>query len=201
MTLKERVQWAEDHGFSQADMARACGITSGAVSQWKSTGKTIRGDSALALAKLTGWPAEWWLTGKGPPPGKGLGKFTLGKFTPLDVQPVTLLPSVTWGDVVAGLDLPEVFTLNAPDDAMAPTIRQGRGVIWSTKKAPTVGAGILVRDKTGQVHMRRMHQGTSEHHFIAVPINPAFRTLDSSEDDLTVLAVLDGIRGGLDTIA
>lgn len=102
---------------------------------------------------------------------------------------------------MARVTLPEVFTLEAQDDAMAPTIRTGRGVIWSTTKPAKIGAGILVRDGAGNVHMRRMHEGSEPGHYLAVPMNTAYRTLDSRKDGLTLIAVLDGLRIGLDELA
>lgn len=65
--LRDRVRQAEEAGFTQAAMARACKISSSAVAQWKSGDSyALRAPNAVALAKLTGWSASWWATGTGP---------------------------------------------------------------------------------------------------------------------------------------
>jgi phage repressor protein C with HTH and peptisase S24 domain len=69
MSLQERVQhvMASD-GLTVADIARAAGKSSSAVSQWLSGGvKSIMGSTAAALAQSTGYPASWWATGVGAP--------------------------------------------------------------------------------------------------------------------------------------
>lgn len=73
--LKQRVQLAIDAGHKVGALAAAAGKKSQAVSQWRSgETKSIMADSAIGLARLTGWSAEWWATGKGareavtPPP-------------------------------------------------------------------------------------------------------------------------------------
>lgn len=67
-TLQERVQHVMDaDGFTVGDLARASGKTSSSVSQWLSgLTKTIKSETAIALAKETGYTAEWWATGMGP---------------------------------------------------------------------------------------------------------------------------------------
>lgn len=95
---------------------------------------------------------------------------------------------------------PEEFTLAAADDAMAPVARSGRSIVWTTLRAPTPGAGILVRDGKGRYHMRRMHQGREPGHFRAVPLNSAYAELDSKADELVIVAVWDGLRGGLEDL-
>lgn len=65
--LRERVKQAIEAGHSQADLCRATGLTSGAVSQWASGAvKAIKSNTAAKLAKLTGWSMDWWATGTGP---------------------------------------------------------------------------------------------------------------------------------------
>lgn len=65
--LRDRVRQAEEAGFTQAAMARACKISSSAVAQWKSGDSyALKAANATALAKLTGWSVLWWATGTGP---------------------------------------------------------------------------------------------------------------------------------------
>lgn len=71
-TLQQRVAEALKAGHKKAHLARAAGVSSASVSHWVQ-GRThqVSGESAVGLAKLTGWCAEWWLgktTVKVPPP-------------------------------------------------------------------------------------------------------------------------------------
>lgn len=113
------------------------------------------------------------------------------------LSPITL-PSLTWEGLMIGSRLPEVFILAAPDDALAPRIRAGDAVIWSTSKPAKLGSPILVRDAAGQVYVRRMYEGQAPGHFIARVKSDAFRALDSVADQLTILAVYAGRLGDFD---
>lgn len=66
LTLKQRAQQALDAGFTNSQLAAAAGVTSGAVSQWLTTTQKLKAESAIGLAKLTGWRVEWWAEGRGP---------------------------------------------------------------------------------------------------------------------------------------
>lgn len=112
----------------------------------------------------------------------------------------TLLPQLSWEQVVGGTDLPEVFMTEAPDDAMAPIARRGRVIVWSTKRSISPGCGVLVKDRDGRYFVRQLHQGRDPSHFRAVPSNPAYATLDSIDDALVVVAVWHGLLGGLEEL-
>lgn len=67
-TLGKRLAYAiKASGVSQADLARAAGVTRSAVSQWVS-GETISAgaEAIFALADATGFEPRWLATGKGP---------------------------------------------------------------------------------------------------------------------------------------
>lgn len=66
MTLAERVLEAIGNR-KPADVARAVGMSGGAVSQWRNGGiKSLKAETAAKLEKLTGYNATWLATGKGP---------------------------------------------------------------------------------------------------------------------------------------
>jgi hypothetical protein len=66
-TLRDRMAIAIAAGHTPTAMARAADVESAAVSHWiAGRTKTLKAKSALGLAKLTGWNAEWWFSGKGP---------------------------------------------------------------------------------------------------------------------------------------
>lgn len=67
LTLKARTQMAIDAGHSVGALATAAGVSSASASHWLAgRTKKIKGETAVALERLTGWNAHWWITGKGP---------------------------------------------------------------------------------------------------------------------------------------
>jgi SOS-response transcriptional repressor LexA len=66
-TLSERLQWAIDHaGIKKIDLARECGISRGAVTQWfNGSTKSLEGANLTNAAKATGVSAHWLATGSG----------------------------------------------------------------------------------------------------------------------------------------
>lgn len=67
-TLTERLRIAfADSGKNQADLARAVGVTEGAVTQWLGGGiKTLRAGNALKLSRALNVSPEWLTEGRGP---------------------------------------------------------------------------------------------------------------------------------------
>lgn len=66
-TLQERITEMVDAGFPVGRLAKAAGVTSSAVSQWKSgQTKTMQAESALGLEDSTGYRAEWIVLGRLP---------------------------------------------------------------------------------------------------------------------------------------
>ena len=67
MLFKDRVAEAiEQSGKTRADIARACKVTSAAVTFWLNGDTTnLKADTALALEEATGYRAQWILSGSG----------------------------------------------------------------------------------------------------------------------------------------
>ncbi len=67
-TLAERIQLIIDSGRTQVELAQAAGITKGTVNQWVDGKiKSIKLEYAKGIEDLTGFDAEWLVTGKGSP--------------------------------------------------------------------------------------------------------------------------------------
>ncbi|WP_233575581.1 S24 family peptidase [Noviherbaspirillum saxi] len=65
-TLAQRIQELIDAGHTQIELARAAGVTKGATNQWLNGGiKSIKLEYAQGLEALTGFSAEWLVTGRG----------------------------------------------------------------------------------------------------------------------------------------
>jgi phage repressor protein C with HTH and peptisase S24 domain len=75
-TLADRIKEAmEGASLRPADLARATKKTSGAVAMWLGGGiKSLKAESAAAIEAVTGYSAEWIVTGKLPKrrPGPGI---------------------------------------------------------------------------------------------------------------------------------
>lgn len=87
-------------------------------------------------------------------------------------------------------ELPAVFEIAMPDDAMAPEIPAGRQLIFErTSTMPRPGTRILIADGSGRRHVRRFAEGR-DGAWRALPDNRAHMDLDSHQDRLELLAVL-----------
>ena len=102
-------------------------------------------------------------------------------------------PLLTREQMMTMGELPARFTFVLDDDAMGEHGRAGTEVLFLATGAAKVGAGVLVRDKDGGLHVRRKAQGRSDAHWLAVAPNRMFRDLDSQADGLQILAVWRGV--------
>ena len=60
-------------GLKKGEIANACGVANSAVTQWiNGDSKSIRPENLYALAKATGYNAEWLAIGEGPETAEGL---------------------------------------------------------------------------------------------------------------------------------
>lgn len=182
---------ARDAGFSNAQLAKAAGVSPGAVSHWFS-GNTqeLKAASAIGLAQITGWNVKWWAEGIGPRDLRSAVAHSLSQPQP-DNESTDDPQRVAWGAMNAA-DLPEVFRVEVPDDAMADRVMRGHLVEFSTKETPRAGDLVLIEDATGTWYFRQYSPG-AQGRFAAVARNSAYQTLDSERDGLKVLAVLVGV--------
>lgn len=92
-TLKERTEIAIAAGYSVGQLADAAGLTSSAVSQWRSGSvKSLKAKSVAGLSKLTGWSAGWWANGEGPQ----IPDVTSSTVHPYSVKNHNLAPVFAW---------------------------------------------------------------------------------------------------------
>ena len=89
--------------------------------------------------------------------------------------------------------VPARFVFVLEDDAMAPHGRAGTEVLFASGSPAKIGAGVLVKDKQGEFHVRRKAQGTSAEHWLAVAPNGVYRSLDSLADGLELVGVWRGV--------
>lgn len=85
----------------------------------------------------------------------------------------------------------EEFTTVVPDDALAPRTPRGTRLIFRRGGVPQPGYGVFVQDSVGRRYIRRYAEG-HDGAWIAEANNPAYASLDSVRDGLTLLAVVTG---------
>jgi transcriptional regulator with XRE-family HTH domain len=187
--LKKRAQAAVDAGFLKSQLAKAAGVSPSAVSQWLS-GETVdlKAKSAAGLAALTGWSANWWANGIGPRDAATPVAQTLSHHE-LKVELPVEKPVVQWGAMTKD-DLPDVFLVEVPDNAMADRVPKGFLVEFDKRITPRDGDGILVADSAGAWFFR-VYRPSAGGDFAAIALNAAggYLPMSKSRHGLEVLAV------------
>lgn len=106
----------------------------------------------------------------------------------------TVIPTIKWEDLMEQRErLPEKFESTAPDDSMAPRVREGQMVTFQRGLEPRAGDGVLVADRDGHFYLR-VYRMRKPGHWTAQPLNDAYEELDSAADGLEVVAVVVGVQ-------
>ena len=173
----------QHRGMTQGELAKAAKISPGSVSNYIS-GLRDQPRSLVAIASaLRCDPA----------------RLQDGEYFPVENQVLSLSdatmapPEVKWEVVkLDSAGLPASFMLTMRDDSMAPDAKRGARAMF-TKGAPFLpGDGILVLDSAGEAHLR-VYERKAAGEWWAVPLNKNYPTLKSTEEPLTVVAVLEGV--------
>ncbi|GAB3763611.1 hypothetical protein GCM10028796_17420 [Ramlibacter monticola] len=176
MSLKDRIREAMGER-SSAELAKAVGVTSSAVSLWL-TGqtKTLKGDTAILLERVTGYRANWLISGRGPKrvesaqatdlpplyagrrsgvrsvPVVGMAKMGERGF----YEEISSIPGAGDGHInIATNDL-NAYALKVRGNSMAPAIRDGWFVLVEPNAAPAVGEYVLVKMLDGQKMVKEL---------------------------------------------
>jgi transcriptional regulator with XRE-family HTH domain len=209
-TLKERTDFAVASGFTVGKLAKAAGKSSSAVSQWRS-GETreLKGESAIGLAKLTGWTAEWWISGKEP----RIANTTDSTVHAYSDTTLAGAPAVEWArlgeDVLkdpselGGAEVLGYTQIGAPgrraklvpvvDDSLAPRLIVGDMVaIDPDNKSPKRGQVTLFRSTVDGEFFLRRFQPLAHPDFEAVDAKGV--AMDSKRHGLEIVGVNCGMR-------
>jgi SOS-response transcriptional repressor LexA len=185
MDYSDRLQLAlSAANMSRKQLKEAVGVSVQAIGQVinrQSNGFAAANNSRVA--KALGVSPDWLATGEGPMNPTASDVAHAMSYTAFEDAPVTREQLMTPETIPARF----VFVLE--DDAMGKHGRAGDQVVFDKDKPWRVGSGVLVRTGSGEVHVRRVAQGKAANHWLAVPVNPLYRTLDSEADQLQVLAV------------
>lgn len=161
--------------------AQRLGISQGTLSQAERTG-----DGSALVAKyaaLYGVNPLWLTDGSGEMQQEVAPIAHALSYLPFDD------PVLTREDLMTESERPARFIYALEDDAMGKHGKAGDQVLFDRDRVPRIGSGVLVMTDSGEVHVRRVAQGRREGHWLAVPVNPLYRAMDSEADELRVLGV------------
>lgn len=170
-----------------AKVAIALGEAQQTLKHWEKRGVSQRGQ--LHACDLWGLSVQWMREGTGPMKAGAVVTPVANPviYTLFDDQLLT-------GEQIMGMgELPARFVFALEDDAMGDFGRAGTQVVFESASEARPGAGVLVRDRDGQLSVRRKAQGRSQAHWLAVAPNGVYRSLDSEADGLEMLAVWRGV--------
>ena len=173
-----------------ASLAKSMNISAQRLGAWKNH-RGVSKQGAIEAERLYGCSVSWIMEGIENPPqtGKSISSGSLLNGSTVGPQ------LITWERIMGG-DLPEVFRVAMPDDAMAPDAEMGWEVEFvraSQGNNGKPGQGVLVRDPQGNVYFRRYTEGAGSD-WLAVPNKKGYRTLDSVTHEISVIAVMTYVR-------
>lgn len=200
--------------LTQMDVKDALGISQGTLSELERTAASS--GKVVEFAKLYGVDAVWLSTGDGiAPPGLFLvpGNHDVIDVTAREVpnperyvshgmsHPEATFPierarqHVEWG-ALGMVELEETFSVNAPDDSMAPVIKRGARLDFDKRLCTEVRTDdvVLLKDSGGVWYVRTYQQGPKRR-WGAKPENGSFLTMESERDELELIAVLTAVHG------
>lgn len=204
-TLQERIKEAmADAGCNGTDLWRACGLTSGAVSQWiNGPTKTIKGENLLKVSRFLKVRPEWLASGAGK---KNLSLDGPNATITIGV-PIPLMNAA--GSMGAGNDLPDnevvidslriskawvesnlsqissvsnLAFIHAIGDSMTPTFNDGDILLVDTGNNSVTADKIYVLSAHGRLFIKRVRQRIDGTYEVSSD-NPAVRTTDILNGD------------------
>jgi hypothetical protein len=84
-------------------------------------------------------------------------------------------------------ELPDIFTSEAPDNAVAPFANEGEMIVFDRTAKPKFKDGVLVRDRAGHYHLRIYAQGQNGR-WRATSTSDAFLSFEEEADGLQLIA-------------
>lgn len=203
--LQRLLELLDEHKGVKKALAATIGKAPAQVSQWVSGVRTITEESAREIEKMArkplGWmdmqPSEHVLSVEEQSPPIYLNKPPLNTQSGTDsfIQKIKIFQDekyFTWESFLHNLNsLPKRFTLEMPDDAMGPSTPKGTVLVCETGSAAIIGHGVVVRDRHGDIHVRRYVQGVGGR-WTAQAASAAYASLTLEEDALEIIAIVKG---------
>lgn len=182
----------------QTELAAMIGTPKTHISAMASGKRGVGDELAARIERKTGKPAGWmdaqhWTLDQhaaaGPVTGVVVSPLAqqLSDPQPSMAPPVVPMESVRMGDVK------EHFALVIEDDALDPSYPRGTIAEFRRDRPPIAGKPVLLRDRDGNVFIRRFEVRTPTH-WLATAEKPGYQPLDSVRDGLEILATMTGHR-------
>ena len=189
-------QWREAQGLNTRQLADAVGTSRQNIENLEAD-LVDQPRYLPKLARVMGYTStDELLALRDPPPVQGGFAKVDHLMSPLPAS-IATIRSMLWEELM-GLkmkgELPPLFQVAAPDNAMAPRLRQGVKATFERDLAPQFGDGVLVKDSAGELRIRyyrRGRPGTWEAHAESADYAP----LVSDRDGLEIWAVLTAVDG------
>lgn len=173
---------------SWASLGRVIETTSQQMHNWSR--RDVPASHHLAIANALDWSVEE-LLGVAPLKHERHETSERGVAQSVSLSNPIVVPILTWGDLMSR-ELPDVFKVELPDNAMAPKAGRGAMIEFSQGLVPEPGDGVLVRDSSGGVHFREFRPALGGA-WTAFARNEAFPSFHSERDGLKLLAVLTSV--------
>lgn len=189
-------QWREAQGLNTRQLADAVGTSRQNIENLEAN-LVDQPRYLPKLAKVMGYAStDDLLALRNPPPIQGGLAQVAHLMRPLAAS-IEQIVSMLWEELMGVKtkgELPPLIQVAAPDNAMAPRLRQGVKATFERDLVPQFGDGVLVKDNAGELHIRyyrRGRPGTWEAHAESEDYAP----LLSDRDGLEIWAVLTAVAG------
>lgn len=197
LTLGQRLKYArKKRGFSQEYLAKRAEVGQPTISKLE-LGRSSETAAIVRIAFELKIPASWLESGKGAEPDWNV-LYEDALDHPVSLEAAQTVPSITREQLMnqQRSQIPEVFRMPIENEEMAPRVRRGDWVLFSSALVHDArpGDGVLVRDQNGGLHFRVLrsgHTGSWEAH--AENVN--YRPLRNHEHGLELIAVLTAVEG------
>lgn len=221
MNRHERIARAiRDSGKSKSEIAKLCDVAPSAVTQWiNGESKTLKAESVFALAKATGFRAEWLTFGTGPEREQIDDH---GNLAPA-LQPHRApkhYPLISWVAAGERAESPDNHYPGDGEEMIESSENAGQHGYWLTVKGHSMksdstpsfpeGIKILVRPEgfdliSGKFYVAKHRDGeTTFKQYVRdagteylVPLNPTFKTVEMDGEWRIIGRVVDAKITGL----
>lgn len=178
---------------SREALIRRTGLSKGRVSQLFDPEQPFGEKAAASLAERLGLRSDFFESDHATAsPNGGMEGATL-QAQEMSPPRYRVLPTIRWEDLMTREELPDLFATPAPDDSMAPRVREGQLVTLERGLEPRGGDGVLVKDRDGHTYLR-LYRPRRPGIWEAHALNPDYQSLDSERDGLVVLAVIVAVH-------
>ena len=164
----------ECFGGNQAALGRRLGMVDGSfIGQMLGEGRTVTETTIRAISELPEVKNHGI-----PTPNLGVLAHSMS-LPPFEDQLLTKEQIMRMG-----AELPERFVYVLEDDALAPDYRTGTKVLFQRCEDAShlkIGAGMLLKDAAGNLHIRRKAQGAAADQWVGKASNELYRDLHGSE--------------------